>query len=88
MFYTALLTAIIQISSAFFPHNVANPRTSYALTMAPILISKAYCKIIVACLLIDMPSQVPFKYLLLLFTISNILSLVFGSMMPYFKLFM
>lgn len=56
--------------------------------MAPIIISKAYNKILVACLLIDFPNCVPFKFLLLLFTIANIGSLVFGSMMPFFKSFM
>lgn len=55
MFYTAVITAIVQISSAFFPHNTTNARTAYFLAMAPILISKAYCKIVVSFLLIDMP---------------------------------
>lgn len=55
MFYTALITAIVQLASAFYPHSMASARTTYFLAMAPILISKAYNKIIVACLLIDMP---------------------------------
>ncbi|KAL4447092.1 hypothetical protein ABPG74_013944 [Tetrahymena malaccensis] len=88
MFWTAIVTAIIQISSAFFPHNTSSTRTSYFLTMAPILISKAYSKIFVSCLLIDMPNQVPFKFLLILFSLSNICSLIFGSMMPLYYVFM
>lgn len=55
--------------------------------MAPILVTKAYNKVIIACLLIDMPACVPFRFLLILFSVSNICSLIFGSMMPYFKLF-
>lgn len=56
--------------------------------MAPILISKASNKILVSNLLIDMPACIPFKFLLVLFTLSNIGSLVLGSMMPFFKIFL
>ncbi|EGR27752.1 hypothetical protein IMG5_189820 [Ichthyophthirius multifiliis] len=81
MFISSIIAGFVQCATFGLNHN-----SSYYAEMGPIVVARAYKSIIVGGLLIVTPQLVPFRYLLLLFTFSNIATLGLSSVMPLYKI--
>ncbi|EGR27317.1 WD repeat protein [Ichthyophthirius multifiliis] len=83
MFISSIIAGFIQV----FTIGVGD-KSSYLIEMGPIVMSKYFKSIIVGGLLIVVPQLMPYRYLVLLFTLSNMATLGLSAAVPFYKMLM